>query len=47
MTSVSAATGIVAQDVCKSFGHHLVLDRVSRGRCGVEAGQGSGHVCQA
>ena len=29
MTSVSAATGIVAQDVCKSFGDHLVLDRVS------------------
>jgi ABC-2 type transport system ATP-binding protein len=29
MTSVSAATGIVAKDVCKSFGDHLVLDRVS------------------
>src|SRR6266508_1539538 len=29
MTSVSAATGIVAQDVCKSFGDHLVLDKVS------------------
>jgi ABC-2 type transport system ATP-binding protein len=29
MTSVSAATGIVAQDVCKSFGEHLVLDKVS------------------
>jgi ABC-2 type transport system ATP-binding protein len=29
MTSVSAATGIVAQGVCKSFGHHLVLDKVS------------------
>jgi ABC-2 type transport system ATP-binding protein len=29
MTSVSAATGIVAQDVCKSFGDHLVLDGVS------------------
>ena len=29
MTNVSATTGIVAQDVCKSFGDHLVLDRVS------------------
>src|SRR5262245_39568862 len=29
MTSVSAATGIVAQDVCKSFGDHLVLDKGS------------------
>ena len=29
MTSVSAASGIVAQDVCKSFGGHLVLDKVS------------------
>jgi ABC-2 type transport system ATP-binding protein len=29
MTSMSAATGIVAQDVCKSFGDHLVLDNVS------------------
>jgi ABC-2 type transport system ATP-binding protein len=29
MTSVSAATGIVAQDMCKSFGGHLVLDKVS------------------
>ena len=29
MTSVSAASGIVAQDVCKSFGDHLVLDKVS------------------
>jgi ABC-2 type transport system ATP-binding protein len=29
MTSVSAATGIVTQDVCKSFGDHLVLDKVS------------------
>ncbi len=28
-TSVSAATGIVAQDVCKSFGDHVVLDTVS------------------
>jgi hypothetical protein len=28
MTRVSAATGIVAKDVCKSFGDHLVLDRV-------------------
>jgi ABC-2 type transport system ATP-binding protein len=29
MTSVPAATGIVARDVCKSFGDHLVLDTVS------------------
>ena len=29
MTSMSAATGIVAQDVCKSFGKHVVLDKVS------------------
>jgi ABC-2 type transport system ATP-binding protein len=29
MTSVSPATGIVAQDVCKSFGEHVVLDKVS------------------
>ncbi|MGO9963962.1 MAG: ATP-binding cassette domain-containing protein [Acidimicrobiales bacterium] len=29
MTSVSAATGIVAQEVCRSFGEHLVLDKVS------------------
>ena len=29
MTSVSAATGIVARDVCKSFGKHVVLDKVS------------------
>jgi len=29
MTSVSAATGIVAQDMCKSFDDHLVLDKVS------------------
>ena len=29
MTIVSAATGIVARDVCKSFGDHLVLDKVS------------------
>jgi ABC-2 type transport system ATP-binding protein len=29
MTSASAASGIVAQDVCKSFGDHLVLDKVS------------------
>ena len=29
MTSVPAATAIVAQDVCKSFGDHLVLDKVS------------------
>ncbi|MGO9220756.1 MAG: ABC transporter ATP-binding protein, partial [Streptosporangiaceae bacterium] len=29
MTSVSAATGIVAEDVCKSFGDHLVLHKVS------------------
>jgi ABC-2 type transport system ATP-binding protein len=29
MTSVSAASGIVAQDMCKSFGGHLVLDKVS------------------
>jgi ABC-2 type transport system ATP-binding protein len=29
MTSVSAAAGIVARDVCKSFGGHLVLDKVS------------------
>jgi ABC-2 type transport system ATP-binding protein len=26
---VSPATGIVAQDVCKSFGEHVVLDKVS------------------
>jgi ABC-2 type transport system ATP-binding protein len=29
MTRVSSATGIVAQDVCKSFGEHVVLDKVS------------------
>ena len=29
MTSVSAASGIVAQDMCKSFDDHLVLDKVS------------------
>ena len=29
MTSVSAASGIVAQDMCKSFDGHLVLDKVS------------------
>jgi ABC-2 type transport system ATP-binding protein len=29
MTSVPAATGIVAQDVRKSFGAHVVLDKVS------------------
>jgi len=29
MTSVSAASGIVAQDVSKSFDDHLVLDKVS------------------
>jgi ABC-2 type transport system ATP-binding protein len=29
MTSVSTSTGIVAQDVCKSFGDHVVLDKVS------------------
>jgi ABC-2 type transport system ATP-binding protein len=29
MTSVPASTGIVARDVCKSFGDHLVLDKVS------------------
>jgi ABC-2 type transport system ATP-binding protein len=29
MTSATAATGIVAQDVCKSFGEHVVLDKVS------------------
>jgi ABC-2 type transport system ATP-binding protein len=29
MASVSAATGIVAQDVCKSFGEHVVLEKVS------------------
>jgi len=29
MTSMPAATGIVARDVCKSFGDHLVLDKVS------------------
>ena len=29
MTRVSAASGIVAKDVCKSFGDHLVLDKVS------------------
>jgi len=27
--TMSAATGIVAQDVCKSFGDHLVLDKVN------------------
>ena len=31
MTRVTAATGIVARDVCKSFDDHLVLDRVSLG----------------
>ena len=29
MTRVSAASGIVAQDVCKSYDDHLVLDQVS------------------
>jgi ABC-2 type transport system ATP-binding protein len=29
MTSVSAGSGIVAQDMCKSFDDHLVLDKVS------------------
>jgi ABC-2 type transport system ATP-binding protein len=29
MTSVSAASGILAQDMCKSFDDHLVLDKVS------------------
>jgi len=29
MTSLSAAPGIVARDVCKSFGNHLVLDKVN------------------
>src|SRR5262252_5553655 len=29
MTSVSAASGIVVQDMCKSFDDHLVLDKVS------------------
>ena len=29
MTSVSAASGIVAQDMCKSFDDQLVLDKVS------------------
>ncbi len=29
ITSASAETEIVAQDVCKSFGEHLVLDKVS------------------
>jgi ABC-2 type transport system ATP-binding protein len=29
MTSLSATPGIVARDVCKSFGNHLVLDRVN------------------
>lgn len=29
MTSVSAASEIVAQDMGKSFGDHLVLDKVS------------------
>jgi len=29
MTSVPAASGIVAQDMCKSFDDHLVLDKVS------------------
>ena len=29
MTSVSAGSGIVAQDMCKSFDGHLVLDKVS------------------
>jgi ABC-2 type transport system ATP-binding protein len=29
MTSATAAMGIVAQDVCKSFGEHVVLDKVS------------------
>jgi ABC-2 type transport system ATP-binding protein len=29
MTSISASAGIVAQDVRKSFGDHVVLDRVS------------------
>jgi ABC-2 type transport system ATP-binding protein len=29
MTSVPASTGIAARDVCKSFGDHLVLDKVS------------------
>src|SRR5262249_61517325 len=29
MTSVSAASGIVVQDMCKSFDDHLVLEKVS------------------
>ena len=29
MTGVSAGSGIVAQDMCKSFDDHLVLDKVS------------------
>ena len=29
VSTVPASTGIVAQDVCKSFGGHLVLDKVS------------------
>ena len=29
MSSVSAAPGIIAQDVCKFFGEHVVLDKVS------------------
>ena len=29
MTSLSAGSGIVAQDMPKSFGDHLVLDKVS------------------
>jgi len=29
MTTAPASTGIVARDVCKSFGDHLVLDKVS------------------
>ena len=37
MTSVSAASEIVAQDMGKSFGDHLVLDKVS---LAVEEGNG-------
>ena len=29
MTSVSARSGIVTQNMCKSFDDHLVLDKVS------------------
>ena len=36
MTTDRTALGIVARDVCKSFGDHLVLDRVN-----LEVGQGT------